>query len=100
MGVAIKGVVTRDRFFPQGLKYHIRLKNPFDSDLSLWKKGFRARSWRERPGLRTRPKALRVVLGPYVQYCQCEASEQKLGQKQKSELKEIELCYCHHSICL
>ena len=29
-----------------------------------------------------------------------EASEQKLGQKPKSELKEIELSYCHHSICL
>ena len=38
--------------------------------------------------------------GPYVQYCPCEASGQKLGQKTKSELKEIELSYCHHSICL
>ena len=38
--------------------------------------------------------------GPYVQYCQCEASEQKLGQKPNSELKEIELSYRHHSICL
>ena len=42
--------------------------------------------------------------GPYVQYCQCEASEQKLGQKlgqkPESELKVIELRYCHHSICL
>ena len=26
---------------------------------------------------RTRPNILRVVLGPYVQYCPCEASEQK-----------------------
>ena len=25
---------------------------------------------------RTRPIILRVVLGPYVQYCPCEASEQ------------------------
>ena len=39
---------------------------------------------------RTRPDILRVVLGPYVQYCQCEASGQKLGQKPKSVLKEIE----------
>ena len=28
-----------------------------------------------------------------------EASEQKLGQKQKSELKKIELSYSHYSIC-
>ena len=51
---------------------------------------------------RTRPDYLRVVLGPYMQNCQCEASEQKLGQKQKSELKEIELklvSYCHYSNC-
>ena len=43
---------------------------------------------------------LKVVLGQYVQYCPCEASEQKLGQKPESELKVIELSYCHHSICL
>ena len=30
---------------------------------------------------------LRVVLGPYVQYCPCEASEQKLEQKPKSRPK-------------
>ena len=49
------------------------------------------------PHPRTRPKVLRVVLGPYVQYCPCEASEQKLGRKPKSELKGIiELSYCHH----
>ena len=36
--------------------------------------------WRGRPGLRTRPEILRLVLGPYVQYCPCEALEQKLGQ--------------------
>ena len=40
----------------------------------------------------TRPDILRVVLGP--------ASEQTLGLKPKYELKEIELSYCHHSICL
>ena len=44
----------------------------------------------------TRPDIWRLVLGPYVQYCPCEASE----QKPKSELKEIELSYCQHSICL
>ena len=49
---------------------------------------------------RTRPDILKVVLGPYVQYCQSEASEQKLGQKPESELKVIKLSYCHHSICL
>ena len=49
---------------------------------------------------RTRAGILRVVLGPYVQYCPCEASEQKLGQKPKFELKEIEISYFHHSICL
>ena len=43
---------------------------------------------------RTRPNILRVVLGPYGQYCLCKASEKKLGQKPKSELKEIELSYC------
>ena len=37
----------------------------------------------------TRPDILRVVLGPYVQYWPCEASEQKLGQKPKSEINEI-----------
>ena len=46
---------------------------------------------------RTRPDILKVVLGPYVQYCPCEASEQKLGQKPEFELKVIELSYCHHS---
>ena len=30
----------------------------------------------------------------------CEASEQKLGQKPKPELKEIKLSYCNYSICL
>ena len=49
---------------------------------------------------KTRPEILRVVLGPYMQYCPCEASEQKLGQKPESELKVIELSYCHHSIRL
>ena len=49
---------------------------------------------------RTRPDIFRVVLGPYVQYCPCEASEQKLEQKPISGLKEIELSYCHYSICL
>ena len=39
------------------------------------------------------PEILRVVLGPYVQYYSCEASEQKLGQKPKYKLKEIELSY-------
>ena len=34
---------------------------------------------------RTLPNILRVVLGAYVQYWQCEASEQKQGQKPKSE---------------
>ena len=29
-----------------------------------------------------------------MEYYPCEASEQKLGQKTKSELKEIELSYC------
>ena len=33
---------------------------------------------------RTRPDILKVVLGPYVQYCQCEALEQKPGQKLES----------------
>ena len=49
---------------------------------------------------RTRPNILRAVLGPYMQYCPCEALEQKLGQKPKSELKEIELNNCHYSVCL
>ena len=49
---------------------------------------------------RTRPDILKVVLNHYVQYCPCEASEQKLGQKPKAEMKVIELSYCHHSICL
>ena len=31
---------------------------------------------------------------PYVQYCPWE---QKLGQKPKSEQKEIEHSYCHHN---
>ena len=57
------------------------------SGLSLWKKRFRARSWKAR----TRPHILRVVLGPCVQYCPCEASEQKMGQKPKYATKEIEL---------
>ena len=38
--------------------------------------------------------------GPYLQYCPCEASEQKLGKKPESELKVIDLSYCHYSICL
>ena len=42
-------------------------------------------SWELEGKARTRPNILRVV---------CEASEQKLGQKPKSQLKEIELSYC------
>ena len=57
-------------------------------------------SWELEGTARTRPNILKIVLGPYVQYCPCEASEQKLGQKPESELKVIELSYCHHSICL
>ena len=49
---------------------------------------------------RTHPDILKVVLGPYMQYCPCEASEQKLGQKPETELRVIEFSYCHHSICL
>ena len=41
----------------------------------------------------TCPDILKVVLGPYVQYCPCEASEQHLGQKQESELQVTELSY-------
>ena len=37
---------------------------------------------------RTRPDIFRLVLGPCAQCCPCEASEQKLGQKSKSTLKE------------
>ena len=40
------------------------------------------------------------ILGPYVQYCPCEVSEQKLGQKPESEIKVKELSNCHNSICL
>ena len=43
---------------------------------------------------RTRPDISKVALGPYVQYCPYEASV----QKPESELKVIELSYCHHSI--
>ena len=43
----------------------------------------------------TSPHILRIVLGLYVQYCPCKASEQKLGEKTKSELKEIELSYAN-----
>ena len=37
----------------------------------------------------TRPDILRVVVGPYVQYCPCEASEQKLEQEPKYGLKVL-----------
>ena len=40
---------------------------------------------------RTRPDILRLVLGPCAQSCQCEASEQKLGQKPKSIPTEMKL---------
>ena len=33
---------------------------------------------------RTRHEIFRLVLGPCAQFCPCEASEQKLGQKPKS----------------
>ena len=33
---------------------------------------------------RTRQDIFRLVLGPYAQFCPCEASEQKFGQKPKS----------------
>ena len=46
-------------------------------------------SWESEGKARTRPDILRVVLGPYAQYCLCEASEQKLGQKPKSVLQRI-----------
>ena len=41
----------------------------------------------------TDPDILRVVLGPYVQYCPCEASEEKLEQQLKSGMKDIKLSY-------
>ena len=50
------------------------------SGLSRWKNYFELGSGVE---ARTRPDILRVVLGPYVQYCPCEASEQKWGKNQK-----------------
>ena len=46
---------------------------------------------------RTRPDIWRVIFGPYVQYCPCEASEQKLEQRPKFGPKELELSYCHQS---
>ena len=49
---------------------------------------------------RTCPDIFMMVLGPCAQYCPCEASEQKLGQKPKSTPKEIKPWTCHHSICL
>ena len=76
---------------------HVQNSLKGGSGLSFWKKVFRARGWWGRPG---HVPTFCVVLGPYVQYCPCEASEQKLGQKPKSKLKKIELSYCHHSICL
>ena len=39
---------------------------------------------------RTHSDILRVILGPYVQYRPCEASEQKLEQRSKSGPKELE----------
>ena len=48
----------------------------------------------------TLPDILRVGLGPCVQRCPSEALEQKLGPKLKSKPTEIELCFCHHLICL
>ena len=67
------------------------------SGFSLWKKDFELGV--EGKGQGT-SRNFEVVLGPYVQYCPCEALEQKLGQKSKSEINEIELSYCHQSICL
>ena len=37
---------------------------------------------------KTRPDILRVVLGPYVQNCPCETSEEKTGAKTKIWTKE------------
>ena len=65
--------------------------------LSLWKNNFELGVGGK--GQDT-SRHLKVVFGPYVQYCPCEASEQKLDQKLKSGLKVIALSYCHHSICL
>ena len=42
---------------------------------------------------RTCTKNFRAVLSPYVQHCQCEALEQKLGPKSKILSKEIELSF-------
>ena len=42
---------------------------------------------------RTRLDIFSVVLGPWVENFTCEAFDRKLGQKPKSELKEIELVF-------
>ena len=70
------------------------------SGLSFWKNNFELRIGGEVGKARTRPDILMVVLGPYVQYCPGEASEQKLERKPQYGLMDIELSYCHHSICL
>ena len=49
---------------------------------------------------RTCTNNLRVVFSPYVKHCQCEASEQKWGQKTNIWNKEIELRIWFHSIRL
>ena len=36
---------------------------------------------------------LRVVLGPCMQCCPCEASEEKMGQKSTAKRNEIELSF-------
>ena len=43
---------------------------------------------------------LRVVLSPWAKKCPSEASEQKTGQKPRTEQNEIELSCLHHSIRL
>ena len=65
------------------------------SGLSLWKTNFELEGSGEGQGTYRHFKG---GLGPFVQYCPCEASEQKMGQEQKSELKEIELSYYHQLI--
>ena len=54
------------------------------SGLLLWKKDYELGVGGE---ARTRFDILRVVLGPFVQYC-------------PFELKRKRACYCHHSICI
>ena len=78
-------------------KQQVNLIKGGGSGLSLWKKDFELGVG---GGGQDTSRHFEGGFGSMCAILLTEASEQKIGPKTKIELKEIELRYCQHSMCL